>query len=373
MPRTKNIAVILKPEDKDLLEHISRSRTQETRRVQRAKMLLMSASGQSNTSIALKLGVITVANCLNKYHEMGVEGALTDLARRGRPAVISDEEKAWVVSVACIKPKDLGYAQELWTISKLKEHLRTHCKDAGYAGLSLVSSSKVWTILSEAEVKPHKVRYYLEKRDPDFDTKMRDVLLVYKQLEIEFESEVKSDVAVLSYDEKPGMQAIKGVAPDLAPASFGHECVKRDYEYKRLGTVSLLCALDLKTGKVIPLVRDTHKSSDFIDFLKILDEEYESAVKIRIVLDNHTTHTSKATRAYLDTVPGRFEFVFTPKHGSWLNLVESFFGKMARVFLRGIRVQSKEELKERIYRYIDEVNAEPVVYRWKYKMDEVVV
>jgi transposase len=91
------------------------------------------------------------------------------------------------------------------------------------------------------------------------------------------------------------------------------------------------------------------------------------------VLDKHSAHTSKETRAYLSSRPGRFEFVFTPKHGSWLNLVESIFGKLTRVCLKGIRVASKEELANRIYRYIKEANEAPVTYRWKYKMDEVTV
>lgn len=91
------------------------------------------------------------------------------------------------------------------------------------------------------------------------------------------------------------------------------------------------------------------------------------------IVRSHSAHTSKETRAYLETVPGRFEFVFAPKHGSWLNLVESFFGKLARVCLKGIRVSPKAELAERIYRYIEEANAVPVVYHWKCKMDEVVL
>jgi len=135
----------------------------------------------------------------------------------------------------------------------------------------------------------------------------------------------------------------------------------------------LLAGIDLLTGKIIPRISDSHKSVDFIGFLKVLDEQYDPSDKIRIILDNHSIHTSKETRKYLETVPDRFEFVFTPKHGSWLNLIESFFGKLARVCLRGIRVKSKEELIERIYRYIDEINNDPVVYRWTYKIDELIV
>lgn len=92
--------------------------------------------------------------------------------------------------------------------------------------------------------------------------------------------------------------------------------VSRDSEYKRLGTVSLLAGMDPLTGEIIPLVRDSHKSSDFIDLLKEMDAKYDKRDKIRLVLDNHTIHTSKETRKYLESVPGGFEFVFTPKHGS---------------------------------------------------------
>mgnify|MGYP002813846651 CR=1 FL=1 len=131
--------------------------------------------------------------------------------------------------------------------------------------------------------------------------------------------------------------------------------------------------MDLITGEIIPLVRETHKSADFVDFLQILDKKYHEDKRIRIILDNHSAHTSRETRGYLEQHPGRFEFVFTPKHGSWLNMIESFFGKFSRVCLRGIRVNSKEELSERIYKYFDEINKQPVIYRWKYKMDELVV
>ena len=96
-------------------------------------------------------------------------------------------------------------------------------------------------------------------------------------------------------------------------------------------------------------------------------------MKIRIVLDNHSAHTSKETMRFLSSLPGRFEFVFTLKHGSWLNLIESFFGKMIRVFLKGIRVHSKDELVNRIYQYMVEINEVPVIYHWKYKMDELMV
>jgi transposase len=207
---------------------------------------------------------------------------------------------------------------------------------------------------------------------------MVPVLHVYKEVQIvnEYlaaEAGRQSGMVTISYDEKPGIQALAVTTPDRPPAPGKHASHLRDYEYKRLGTVSLLAGLDLHTGRIIETVSDTHNSRDFIAFLRKLDEAYPHHQKIRLVLDNHSAHISKETRNYLDTIPQRFVFVFTPTHGSWLNLIENQFSKMARTMLRGIRVASKHELIDRIHLYFEEVNAAPVVFRWKYKMDEVLI
>lgn len=178
-------------------------------------------------------------------------------------------------------------------------------------------------------------------------------------------------IHTLSYDEKPGIQAVANKYPDYNPIEE-NGFVRRDYEYVRMGTLSLLAGIDLLTGEAVPLVSDTHKSSDYIAFLKILDAKYPKGDTIRLILDNHSAHTSKETRQYLATLPeDRFMFVFTPTHASWLNMIESFFSKMTKQMLKGIRVDSKAELSQRIYRYFDEINAEPIVYHWTYKMDEI--
>lgn len=358
----------------EYLTNITNTRTEEAQRVQRAKILLLSSVGMSNVKIAEKLDIHrnSVELCLRKYTSSGMESALRDDAGRGRKAVLSDEDKTYIRNLACQKPSELGYAQGLWTVRSLQSHIRRTCIEAGYPSLVSVVPSTVNKILDNVDIKPHKIRYYLEKRDPEFEKKMEDVLIVYKQIEIQFETNEETGTITISYDEKPGIQAIGNVTPDLPP-TMKHGFVGRYSEYKRFGTVSLLAGMDLMTGEIIPLVRDTHKSADFIDFLKILDEKYDKTKKIKIVLDNHSAHTSKETRKYLQQHPSRFEFIFTPKHGSWLNIIESFFGKFARVCLKGIRVKSKEELVQRIYQYMHEVNAQPVVYRWKYKMDNIVV
>ena len=376
----KSSVINLTAEDRKYLEMQTRARTIQAQTVSRARILLLKADGCSIDDIADKVGINrkSVMLCLNKYAEGGVENALFDAPGRGRNAEITDEEKAWIINIACQKPIDFGYAAETWTYAKLTSHINKNAEAAGYTRLSTIHKSTVHSILDEAEIKPFRIRYYCENRDTDFDSKMHNVLLVYKQLSMQFDedghlipwTEDKEFVHVLSYDEKPGIQAIATTSEDLLPDER-HSTISRDYEYKRLGTLSLLAGIDLQTGEAIPLVSETHNSKDYIKFLKILDNKYPEGDKIRIVLDNLKVHTSEETRKYLATVPGRFEFVFTPKHGSWLNMVESFFSKMTKQMLRGIRVKSKAELGERIYLYFNEVNAEPVVFHWKYNLDDI--
>jgi DDE superfamily endonuclease len=151
-----------------------------------------------------------------------------------------------------------------------------------------------------------------------------------------------------------------------------HAAFARDHEYKRHGTLSLLAGIDLLTGKVHACVEERHRSREFVGFLKKIDAAYPTDAAIKLILDNHSAYISKETKAWLATQPeGRFSFVFTPKHASWLNLVEGFFSKMARSMLRHIRVASKAELKAHILAYLDDINAESVVPTWTYKIGEV--
>jgi len=206
---------------------------------------------------------------------------------------------------------------------------------------------------------------------------MAEVLCVYREVKIlketaaALKTQPSDAVAIISYDEKPGIQAIANTAPDLPPQPGAHATFGRDHEYKRHGTVSLLAGIDLLTGQVHALVRDRHRSREFIEFLQVVDAAYPPHTAIKVILDNHSAHISKETNAWLAKQPaGRFEFTFTPKHGSWLNIVETFFSKLTRSILRHIRVKSKQELKDRIMAAMDYINQHPVVHTWSYKLDE---
>jgi transposase len=375
----KRRQLILPAEDRALLEVVRRSRTEEKRRTIRAAILLDAAGGvgdQAN-AVAQKVNRNTVVLCIGKYRRFGLDAALGDLPRPGKPRRVTDEAIAWIQNLACQKPRDLGYAQELWTYKLLVEHIRREALAAGYTELRQLSRSKLHKILTQGELKPHKVRYYVERRDPEFEQKMAAVLHVYKEVEIVNRGLVKGTLrepgmVTVSYDEKPGIQALSVTTPDRPPAPGLHASHLRDYEYKRLGTVSLLAGLDLHSGKVTEIVSDTHKSRDFIELLTKLDAAYPSTQVLRLILDNHSAHISKETQRYLASRPQRFQFVFIPKHGSWLNLVENLFSKMTRTMLREIRVTTKQELIDRIHLYFQETNAAPAIFRWKYKMDEIV-
>lgn len=372
---TARPALILSKEEEEQLKSLAASRTAPFRKVQRAKILLGYRCGQnfSTLSRCLKVSRRIVYKHVDRALAAGVSVALGDHPHGSQPT-ITPEAKAWVLSMACTKPKDHGYASELWTRSALTGHIRRQAVATGHPSLGHAVKSTIHTILRDAPVRPHKIQYYMERRDPEFDRKMKEVLMVYREVSELMEQPRTPDLpaqagaprtVTVSVDEKPGVQAIANTTPDLPPVPGKHPEVGRDYEYKRLGTASILAGLDLQDGHVIAHVERRHRSREFIALLKNLDGHYPADVTIRLILDNHSAHISKETMAYLATRPNRFLYVHTPKHGSWLNLVETLFGKMARTFLRGMRVQSWEELKARILKGVAEINEAPVVHRWR--------
>ena len=382
MPNTVK-TITLTEEQKNYLNSLFKLSTLEVRIYQRAKILIYKSEGMRNEEIASKLdiGLGVVTRCLSKFKNDGIEAALHDNKGRGRKAEITDDDIIWVINKACQKPREYGYSAEFWYPLSFTRFIHKIAESEGHPRMATVAETTLRKILQNARIKPFQVSYYCERRDPEFDAKMHDVLVVYKQVEMQFDENgnlkpfENEAIHTLSYDEKPGIQAIQTTTEDLPPVQDPSgkmdKTFQRDYEYKRLGTLSLLAAIDLLTGEAIPLVSETNKSADFVKFLMKLNEKYPQGDKIRIILDNHSAHTSKETQEYLNTIPGRFEFVFTPKHGSWLNMIEGFFGKMTKQMLTGIRVDSKDELKERIYTYFDEINKVPIPYKWTYKMDTI--
>lgn len=369
--------LILDEETRNYLAKISASRTAPAAHVKRAGVMLAYASGSTVSEIARQLHTnrMRVNETVNRALQVGARAALDDLPRSGRPPSITPDAKAWLVALACQKPTELGYEEELWTTRLLAQHARRHGDSAGHPSLRRLGAGTVSKILNAHELKPHRVSYYLERRDSEFDTKMANVLHVYQQVALLCKDaeagEASPLLAALSYDEKPGIQVTANTAPDLPPVPGVHPTVQRDHEYVRHGTLSLLCGIDLVTGRIIARVEERHRSREFVEWLNDVHRAYPPDWKIQVILDNHSAHISKETRNHLATMPNRFEFVFTPKHASWLNLIEVLFSKLARTLLRHIRADSKAEMKRRIVQDLARLNEDPVVFRWKYGLDEL--
>jgi transposase len=246
---------------------VSRSRTEPASRVERAQMLLGYRENPSFLAVGQSLEVHhqTVQRCVERAVAYGPLAALDDRPRPGKEPTITPQAKAWLVSLACDKAKEHGYPHELWTTRLLARHAREHGPAARHRCLANLVQGTVCKILGREEIKPHKVRYYLERRDAAFEQKMAEVLCVYREVQVLKKAAAKSKkpdkpVAIVSYDEKPGIQAIATTAPDLPPKPDIHATFARDHEYKRYGTLSLLAGIDLLTGKVHALVRDRHRS-----------------------------------------------------------------------------------------------------------------
>src|SRR3979411_183084 len=234
------LEVVMTDEDVARLTALSRSRTEPASRGQRAQMLLAYRENPSFFAVGQRVGVHhqTVQRCIERALAYGPLMALDDRPRPGKEPTITPEAKAWLVSLACRKAKELGYPHELWTTRLLARHAREPGAAAGHECLANLVQGTVCKILGQEEIKPHKVRYYLERRDAEFEQKMAEVLCVYREVPVLKRAVAKSRkaikrVAIVSYDEKPGIQAIATTAPDLPPKPGVHATFARDYEYKR--------------------------------------------------------------------------------------------------------------------------------------------
>src|SRR6266699_2085734 len=207
--------LVLTDEEKKHLDQLRQSKSASFRDVQRAQVLWRYHSGETVSQIAraLKMTRKSVLKWIDKALQIGVMVGMKDTPHKPREAVITDDAKAWVVNLACSKPKEFGYAAELWTRSALAQHVRQHAVQAGYPALAKAAKATVQRILDGQALRPHTVRYYLERRDPDFVSKMRNVLMVYQEVTLQNEAvrqgALQPLVITVSVDEKPVVQAIR--------------------------------------------------------------------------------------------------------------------------------------------------------------------
>jgi transposase len=365
----KRKQLILEKKEREYLLKVIKSGYFPATWVRRAKILLLFSEGKKIVEIARQLNITrsVINRCLDKAYAYGVVESLADLPRSGRDPSITEDAKSWVLSLICQSPKEFGYNTDKWTYRRLIEHIRNNCRYLGHDCLIKIDKGCLNMLLSKSTIKPYTKFYYLRQRDK---VKKANLLCIYRQIHL-----IDETPAAISFGEKMGAQQKKILVPQLSPILGKYQTTAHDQQHKKVNTIYLQAGIDLLTGHLLPLVRNHHRIQEFIGFLKLLDQTYVKDWKIRIILDTHSSHTSMEARKYLLSLnkPNRFELVFYPKNGFWLNLIESFFSKLFRSLLRDIRVQSKTELIKLIYKRIHEVNQEPVFFKWDYKLDEISV
>lgn len=325
--------------DRAALEALVRTRTTPQRVVERAKIVLASAAGQSGAAICAQLGVSrpTVSLWLDRYDAEGVAGLLADRPRAGRPKQITSAQEADVVARTLRAPPPVGTH---WSTRLMAAETGLHC----------TTIARIWRAHG---LQPHRVRSFKLSRDPQFVAKLRDVVGLYVN--------PPARAVVFSFDEKSQIQALDRTQPGL-PLKRGR-CGTMTHDYKRHGTTTLFAALDVATGTVLHDCMPRHRHQEFLRFLRTVEQSVAPTLAIHVILDNYATHKHAAVQRWLARHP-RVTFHFVPTSASWLNLVERFFSELTTRQLRRLAVSSVDELIHAITHYIDHRNQDPAPFVW---------
>jgi transposase len=335
--------LVLRSGDESRLTSLVRSSTVEAGLAQRARIVLLAAQGLPNAEIARRVGMTrpTVILWRNRYVAGGIR-ALGDLDRSGRPPVIDDA----AVVVATLQPPPASLGVTHWSARLLAKEL----------GISFASVARIWR---DWKLQPWRRETFKFSTDPELDAKVRDVVGLYLA--------PPDKAVVVCVDEKTQVQALDRTAPILPLRPGLPE--KATHDYVRHGTTSLFAALEVATGKVTDACYDRHTHVEFLDFLKLVAKAYPR-VKLHVVADNYATHKHPKVRAWLEKNP-RITMHFTPTSGSWLNLVEVFFGVITRQAIRRGSFTSVKELKAAIETFIDGWNERCEPFVWTKTADEI--
>jgi transposase len=371
--------VELAPDERTALESAARRASAPQREALRARIVLLASDGLGSRAIAERLGIDqdTVGKWRRRFVLERVKG-LRDAPRSGRPAKFSAHQKARLVEKATQRPREHGVPFSHWDAASL-------ARLAVESGITdAIHPTTVWRWLEAADLKPHRIRYWLKCTDPDFEARMRDVTGVY----LATPQWAKQGIAVFSVDEKTGIQALERKHPDLPMEPRRPQ--RREYEYSRHGTLCLTAAFDVATGKVQGVLTPDRPATVFARFLSELLASVPQASKVHVVADNLNTHwhhdacavvaaasgvaydreehrTGKERRAFLTEPDKRVVLHFTPKHASWLNQIEIWFSVLGRKLLGRESFASTCDLEADIVSFIDYYNrhlAHP--YRWTY-------
>ena len=335
-------------EEKQELLTMSRSHKLEKRYVERAQIILHSAAGKSIEQIIEITGRSrpVVNKWRQRFRKHRLAG-LKDAPRSGKPKTITAEQKAMVIEKACTKPKG-GYTN--WSQQRI-------AKEVG------ISQSKVFQILKQADLKPHKIEYWCGKsRDPEFEQKMINIVGLYMN--------PPENAVVICVDEKTQIQALDRTQPEL-PLGTGRP-KRQTSTYKRNGTVSLIAALAVHTGDITAKTIKSNNAENFLKFLKKLDRKYRNK-KLHIIADNLAIHKHKDVREWLAR-KRKITLHFTPTYSSWLNQIEIWFNILTKDVVKGGIWQSSEQLANQIMEYVktyNETRAKP--FQWTYSGEPLTI
>jgi transposase len=344
----KHLEVKLNAEDKDLIEKLLAAGQLKHKYAVRLQTILLRARNKRSEEIAdfLRIHPSTVSLHINRYNTLGIEAMLCDKTRKPGTKPISQEIKNKVYQLACNYLPEGGTH---WSCRTLAEQVG-------------ISHTAVNTILKEHGLQPHKslVRNY--SNDPDFESKLTDVVGLYLK--------PPKNAIVLCVDEKSQIQALDRTQPILPMIRNVPE--RQSFDYIRHGTTTLFAALDYLSGNVIGECSERHTSEDFIRFLNKLDKVCDKDKVLHIVMDNLSTHKTKAVMEYLATCPKRFVIHFIPTHSSWLNLVERWFAEITNKRIRRGSFESVPELIKAIKDFIKTWNKSGKSFTWTKRPDEII-
>lgn len=344
--------------DKELLriKLLLKEKLLDSRLVKRAHTLKMRHFGKSTKEISklIDWDSKSITNTLNNYLEFGLERALNDDPRTGRPLSFDDRDKSNIVALVCTEPPE-GFAR--WTLELISEEAVKRKL------VRSISTSKVQIILKEHDLKPWREKMWcIPEFNEEYIERMEDVLKVY-------EKDYNPKRPVVCIDEKP--VALMDDKRDPVPSAPG-KIRKKDYEYKRGGSANVFCAVEPLKGKYINRVTPNRKGPEFAKFIRDLSRKYSGAEKIVLVMDNLSTHGVKSLTDYYgveegDRVWSRFEVHHTPKHASWLNQAEIAIGMFSRQCLGDGRVGDIQRLTKITAHWNKATNKKATLIQWKFK------
>jgi transposase len=340
--------IVLDQATRQELERRARAATSAQRDARRARIILLAADGVSSAKVAKQVGMheSNVATWRQRFLAEGLDG-LKDRPRPGHPPTYTHDDRVKMAAMATMS-RDPDDPEAIWTYQSLADAL-------GADGVP-VSRSQLWRILDDLDIKVHKVKGWINRRDdPEFWNRVREVCGLYLA--------PPQNALVLSVDEKTGIQAKERIAHTTPPAPG--RPLRREFEYRRHGTASLLAALEVHSGTVVATDIARNNSSTFTSFLNDIDGAVDPSLSIHLVLDNGSSHTSKETKAWLAAHP-RFVAHYTPKHASWVNQVELLFSIVSRKVIKHGNFSSRDDLVSKLMAFITRYNDTARPFAWTY-------